>query len=234
MKYNENDLLCYEGAGLRKTDQGKLLQQKTLKELLNDKFHLYGFLLAILTADVSIFQFVCSAEGPCLPTLEDIHVLIQVCQDIQWKEGILSLLCSKYTKDQFILAPFSDKIDFAVNVLNESMLKAMFVDSEIKPDNMDIIKRQQDSYMQEVSQVMYQYPYIFVTWSMKDLLQQDEQEFASFIREVQLNINTTCQTVLESTNQLCQVLEILNVRHFIIEPLNSEKKLTEKEIKKHS
>lgn len=80
------------------------------------------------------------------------------------------------------------------------MLKAMFVDSEIKPDNMDIIKRQQDSYMQEVSQVMYQYPYIFVTWSMKDLLQQDEQEFASFIREVQLNINTTCQTVLESTN----------------------------------
>ena len=55
MKFNNNDLLSYEGAILRKTDQGKLLQQKTLNELIKDKFHLYGFLLAILTADVSIF-----------------------------------------------------------------------------------------------------------------------------------------------------------------------------------
>ena len=73
----------------------------------------------------------------------------------------------------------------------------MFVEAEIKPENMDIIKRQQDSYMQEVSEVMYDYPYIFVTWSMKDLAQQDEQEFDSFLRRVQLNITPTCQTVLD-------------------------------------
>lgn len=79
MRYSLTELDCYEGSVYRKKDQQRSLQQKIVQGLLEDNYHLYGFFLAILTQTVDMFQFICSAEGPCLPDLRNILVLIQIC-----------------------------------------------------------------------------------------------------------------------------------------------------------
>lgn len=99
MKYKQLDIDCYEGAILRKKDQSRIQQQKLVHNILQNHCHLYGFFIAILTNNIEIFQFICSAEGPGIPRLDDILTIIQICQDFQWKEGIISLLSSKYTKN---------------------------------------------------------------------------------------------------------------------------------------
>lgn len=87
-----------------------------------------------------------------------------------------------------------------MNVLSESCLDYLVANLELKPENVDLIKEQQDSFVSEVHQIMNQFPYICVTWNLKDLLKQDEQEFKGFLREVKLNFNASCIEVLEQTN----------------------------------
>lgn len=69
MKYTYDDLHGYEGALQRKYDQNKMLQQKMVVQLLKQNLHLYGFLIALLTKNIDIFQFLCTAEGTCMPNL---------------------------------------------------------------------------------------------------------------------------------------------------------------------
>jgi len=79
MKYKEADLNSYEGATYKKKDKHRSLQKKIIEGLLGEHFALYGFLIAIFTQNVGIFQFLCSAEGPCTPGLNNILILVQIC-----------------------------------------------------------------------------------------------------------------------------------------------------------
>mmetsp|Transcript_32819 Transcript_32819/g.50124 ORF Transcript_32819/g.50124 Transcript_32819/m.50124 type:complete len:83 (+) Transcript_32819:3634-3882(+) len=82
MKFRENHMRCIEGAIVRKKNQNLIQQQKILQTLLDGNYHLYGFFIAMVTKNADIFQFVCSIEGSGIPRLNDIQVLVKICQDI--------------------------------------------------------------------------------------------------------------------------------------------------------
>ena len=44
--------------------------------ILQNHYHLYGFFIAILSNNIDIFQFICSAAGPGIPNIDDILVII--------------------------------------------------------------------------------------------------------------------------------------------------------------
>lgn len=74
----------------------------------------------MLTKNIETFQFLCTVEGPCIPTLNDILLLIHISQDLQWEEGICSLLSSSITQKHFILASYDQKVDFCLSNLSQS------------------------------------------------------------------------------------------------------------------
>lgn len=55
---------------------------------------------------------------------------------------------------------------------------------------------QKDTFIAEVQQIMYQFPYILVTWSLKDPTTDDDQEFQRYMKEVQLKFSEYCITVI--------------------------------------
>ena len=123
-----------------------------------------------------------------------------MCQDIQWKEGILSLISSKMTKDQFILAPFSEKMDFIVNILAPSQLKAVIETKEDLTEQEDQVILN-DPFVNEVKQTMFQFPYIISSWRIKDpISQKDDYDFDRFINEVNVSFNEQCVTVIDQIN----------------------------------
>ena len=45
---------------------------------------------------------------------------------------------------------------------------------EINPDTVDKIKEIQDSFVSEINQIMFQFPYVMVAWNLIDISKQDE------------------------------------------------------------
>ena len=68
-----------------------------IKLLLQGRNHLYGFLLAMLTNNIGLLRFLIQIDGPGIPDYQDIIVLIQICQDLKLKEGLLMILNNQNT-----------------------------------------------------------------------------------------------------------------------------------------
>ena len=86
-------------------------------------------------------------------------------------------------------------MDFCITVLSPIYLKYMIIDNPDKSgpqDGENTILLLKDPFINEVKQIMHQYPFIFATWNLKDPIGElkDEFEFQRYINEVKVNFST--------------------------------------------
>ena len=77
----------------------------------------------MLNNNISLLHFLIQIDGPGIPNFEDIIVLIQICQDLKLKEGLLTILSSQNTQKIFLVSSLDEKIEFINQVMSKPNLK---------------------------------------------------------------------------------------------------------------
>ena len=81
-----------------------------------------------------------------------------------------------------------------MSILDISQLQEMLPTSEKSQNISELL--QKDSFIAEVQQIMYQFPYILVTWSLKDPTTEDDQEFQRYMKEIKLKFSKDCIAII--------------------------------------